>query len=551
MMPRRRPAGSSRSSMPGSTRGRCRRRRLDTPMRPDRSRPSPSRRTSSPRPSTRPGVGSTRCWPSTRWCSGRARTSTWCAWATSSTPTGRKMSKSLGNIIDPWTILDTRGAPTPSVGGCSARARRGPPPEPAWRPSTRPCATCCSRCGTPSASSPPTPRSTISIRPTGRARRRRSGAARPLDPVSPGQHGGHGHRGARDLRAPRRRRPRWPSLVDDLSNWYVRRSRRRFWRTDPDAPAGDSLAAQATLHEVLTTLSLLLAPMCPFVADAMWRALTGAAEDQSVHLADWPKAPVERIDRDLEAQMGLARRLTSLGRAARGEAGVKVRQPLARALVFLPSTAPAILDDIVAEELNVDEIDLADELSEVLEFELVANYRTPRPSTRRTGAAPQAGSGRPRRGRRRRRPRGRTVHHAHPARRAGRAGSRRRAAPGARAAGVRRLPRGGRGRRSRPAPRRRSAPPGAGPRGRPAGAGPAQDQRVEVSDRIHLHLVGLETIAGYFDYIAREVLAVSIAAGPGVGRGNGARSRGRRGLGFRRASLAAAEADELSQVSDD
>ena len=65
-------------------------------------------------------------------------------------------------------------------------------------------------------------------------------------------------------------------LVDDLSNWYVRRSRRRFWRTDPDAPAGDTLAAQATLHEVLTTLSLLLAPMCPFVSDAMWRHLTGA-----------------------------------------------------------------------------------------------------------------------------------------------------------------------------------------------------------------------------------------------------------------------------------
>ena len=61
-------------------------------------------------------------------------------------------------------------------------------------------------------------------------------------------------------------------LVDDLSNWYVRRSRRRFWRTDPDAPAGDTLAAQATLHEVLSTISHLLAPFCPFVADAMWRA---------------------------------------------------------------------------------------------------------------------------------------------------------------------------------------------------------------------------------------------------------------------------------------
>jgi isoleucyl-tRNA synthetase len=94
-----------------------------------------------------------------------------------------------------------------------------------------------------------------------------------------------------------------------------------------------------------------------------------------VHLEDWPAADAELIDRDLEAQMALARRLTSLGRAARSEAGVKVRQPLARALVFLPSDAPAILRDIVADELNVDEIDTAEELSEVLEFELVPNFR--------------------------------------------------------------------------------------------------------------------------------------------------------------------------------
>jgi isoleucyl-tRNA synthetase len=165
-------------------------------------------------------------------------------------------------------------------------------------------------------------------------------------------------------------------LVDDLSNWYVRRSRRRFWRTDPDAAPGDTLAAQATLHEVLTSISLLLAPFCPFVADAMWRALGGVDETHSVHLADWPVPEVDVIDRQLEGQMELARRLTSLGRAARSEAGVKVRQPLSRALVFLPSDAPAILYDMVAEELNVDEIDVADELSEVLEFELVPNFRT-------------------------------------------------------------------------------------------------------------------------------------------------------------------------------
>ena len=153
-------------------------------------------------------------------------------------------------------------------------------------------------------------------------------------------------------------------LVDDLSNWYVRRSRRRFWRTDPDAPAGDTLAAQATLHEVLTTVSLLLAPMCPFVSDAMWRQLTGRRRRRGpATRCTWPTGPWRTrpsSTRELEAQMALARRLTSLGRAARSEASVKVRQPLARALVFLPADAPGILRDIVADELNVDEIDTAD-----------------------------------------------------------------------------------------------------------------------------------------------------------------------------------------------
>jgi len=108
----------------------------------------------------------------------------------------------------------------------------------------------------------------------------------------------------------------------------------------------------------------------------MWRHLSGAAEDESVHLADWPVPDPSLVDSELEAQMALARRLTSLGRAARSEASVKVRQPLARALVFLPADAPEILRDIVADELNVDEIDTADELSEVIKFELVPNFST-------------------------------------------------------------------------------------------------------------------------------------------------------------------------------
>ena len=164
-------------------------------------------------------------------------------------------------------------------------------------------------------------------------------------------------------------------LVDDASNWYVRRSRRRFWRTDPEADPADSLGAQATLHEVLVTLARLLAPMCPFVADRMWRDLTGAAEDDSVHLSDWPEPEPTALDPSLDQGMALARRLSSLGRAARSEAGIRVRQPLARALVYLPPGSPTPPPGVVEEELNVDVVEATDELGDVLAYELVPNYR--------------------------------------------------------------------------------------------------------------------------------------------------------------------------------
>jgi isoleucyl-tRNA synthetase len=164
-------------------------------------------------------------------------------------------------------------------------------------------------------------------------------------------------------------------LVDDVSNWYVRRSRRRFWRTDPDADPGDALGAHATLHETLVTVARLLAPLTPFLADRMWRDLTGAAEDDSVHLTDWPAADTGATDPALEAGMALARRLASLGRAARSEAGVKVRQPLARALVYLPPGSPVLPDGVVEDELNVDRIEVTAELGEVLAYELVPNYK--------------------------------------------------------------------------------------------------------------------------------------------------------------------------------
>ena len=164
-------------------------------------------------------------------------------------------------------------------------------------------------------------------------------------------------------------------LIDDLSNWYVRRSRRRFWRTDPLAPASDSLAAQATLLEVLQRVTLLLAPFCPFVAERLYRELFDVADDASVHLADWPKAVGGHRNVALEASMDVARRLASLGRSARAEAGVKVRQPLARALVFLPSGSAQPPAGEVEEELNVDQLEYGTELADVLSFELVPNFR--------------------------------------------------------------------------------------------------------------------------------------------------------------------------------
>ncbi|MGY1752698.1 isoleucine--tRNA ligase [Blastococcus sp. SYSU D01042] len=147
-------------------------------------------------------------------------------------------------------------------------------------------------------------------------------------------------------------------FVDDLSNWYVRRSRRRFWDGDP--------AALGTLHEVLDGLTRLMAPFTPFVTEEVWgRAvapgLVGAAADRavdSVHLTTWPTVDEDARDDALLAQVDLVRRLVELGRSARTSAKVRTRQPLARALVAAPgwSSLPRDLVAEVADELNVVEL---------------------------------------------------------------------------------------------------------------------------------------------------------------------------------------------------
>jgi isoleucyl-tRNA synthetase len=161
--------------------------------------------------------------------------------------------------------------------------------------------------------------------------------------------------------------------VDEVSNWYVRRSRRRFWAGDP--------AAMMTLHETLDTLTRLMAPMAPFVTERVWGDIVAAVDPQvprSVHLATWPQGQESRIDAGLGARMALARRLVELGRAARAQAKVKTRQPLSRALVGRQAWTAlgADLRAEVCEELNVGALEpLGSAEGELVDFSVKANYR--------------------------------------------------------------------------------------------------------------------------------------------------------------------------------
>ena len=156
------------------------------------------------------------------------------------------------------------------------------------------------------------------------------------------------------------------SFVDDLSNWYVRRSRRRFWKSESDA---DKLSAYTTLYQCLVTLSKLLAPFMPFLAEELYRNLVVPVfpdEPESVHLTDFPVADKGKIDRHLMADIRLVMRVSSLGRAARSEAGIKVRQPLTKLLVKVKSDRQKDtlkhLAAQVLEEVNVKELAIVDEM---------------------------------------------------------------------------------------------------------------------------------------------------------------------------------------------
>ncbi|HEY2313282.1 MAG TPA: isoleucine--tRNA ligase [Streptosporangiaceae bacterium] len=163
-------------------------------------------------------------------------------------------------------------------------------------------------------------------------------------------------------------------FVNDLSNWYVRRARRRFW-------AGDT-AALATLHEVVETVTRLMAPLTPFITERVWQDLIVPVTSDaasSVHLAPYPVADETAIDLPLSAQMALVRRLVELGRTARADATVKIRQPLSRALISAQGydELPAELLQQIAEELNVVAVEsLGGSGSSLVDTTVKPNFRT-------------------------------------------------------------------------------------------------------------------------------------------------------------------------------
>ena len=166
-------------------------------------------------------------------------------------------------------------------------------------------------------------------------------------------------------------------FVDVLSNWYVRRSRRRFWKSENDA---EKQSAYDTLYGCLVTLSKLIAPFTPFLAEELYRNLVYAVDSsapESVHLASFPEANESLIDPALNDEARLAMKVSSLGRAARSKAGIKVRQPLASVKVMVRDAgereALQRSFDQVGEELNVKALEFAESPSELYDYKVTAN----------------------------------------------------------------------------------------------------------------------------------------------------------------------------------
>jgi isoleucyl-tRNA synthetase len=161
-------------------------------------------------------------------------------------------------------------------------------------------------------------------------------------------------------------------FIDDLSNWYVRRCRSRFWDGDPDA--------LTTLHECLHVVTRLLAPFIPFITEYVWQKVIkpgDASAVDSVHLASWPTPDAARADEELRENMNTTRQLVEAGRSARKASNIRIRQPLQRALIGLPGGGelPAELVAEIADELNVREITVLGQAGEIVDITVKPNFR--------------------------------------------------------------------------------------------------------------------------------------------------------------------------------
>lgn len=162
------------------------------------------------------------------------------------------------------------------------------------------------------------------------------------------------------------------NFTDELSNWYVRRNRERFWLQEL---TDEKIGAYCTLYQVLTTLVKIAAPFVPFMTEEIYQNLVVNLDKtlpESVHLCLWPEVEESQIDKKLEAEMDLAYKIVKLGRSARNTANIKNRQPLSKMLISI-DTIPSYYADIVKEELNVKEMELGAEMSEYVNFEIKPN----------------------------------------------------------------------------------------------------------------------------------------------------------------------------------
>jgi len=286
---------------------------------------------------------------------------------------GQKMSKSKGNVVDPWTVLNASGADairwymyTASPPGNSRRFSADLVAEvqrrfisTLWNTYSFFVTYANTANFDPNAASD-APRSELDRWVLSELNRTIREVTEALDAYEPAE-------AARPIEA----------FVEQLSNWYVRRSRRRFWRSGDDI---DSQAALHTLYTCLVTVTKLLAPFTPFLAESLYQNLVAsrvAGASDSVHLEDWPRADESAIDEQLSADVALVQRMVSLGRAARSKANAKVRQPLATA-VLVPRNAAEVpglqrLADQVAEELNVKAVQVLDDPGDRLTYTLRPN----------------------------------------------------------------------------------------------------------------------------------------------------------------------------------